>query len=157
MNDDPFVLEPVVWFAVLCNGVGVDKQGRINLQGVFSQVRFFVPPDEKGIHPHAHVQGVLAMGFSGGEGHFEADIQLLDIDEQVLWTRPEKWGFDVGLGAKSSAVLGEEVNLWLTAPGRYHFLIRLLPGRVQHQIPFEVAERIGPSQPEALPQEEPTE
>ena len=146
------MLEPTVWFAVLCHGVGVDQQGRIDLHGVFSQSRYFVPPPATQIHPHAHLQGVLAVGFTGGEGRFEVEIQLRDIDDKILWTRPEgKWAFDVGLGAKTSAVLGQEVNLWLSARGRYHFWIGLTPGTVEHRIPFEVAEQIGPSRPESSP------
>ena len=157
MSNDPFVLEPHVWFAVLCGGLAIDKQGRINLQGVFSQHRFFVPPPTTGIQPHAHLRGVIAIGLSGGEGQFEAEIDLRDMDDKILWARPEgKWTFEVGLGAKPSAFLGQEVNLWLTAPGRYYFLLRLSPGHLEHRIHLEVAENIGPAQPEGPPSGGPT-
>jgi hypothetical protein len=154
MVDDPFVLEPQVWFAVLCHGVNIDPVGRINLQAVFNQAAFFVPSVESGIQPHAHIQAVLALGFTGGEGRFETEIDLRDMDDRVLWQRPNgKWVFEVGLGQRPSALLAEQINVWLATPGRYHFWIRLHPGQVQHRIPFEVAEKIGPAQEQDAPPE----
>ena len=145
MNEDPFVFPPQVWFSLLCHGVITDNVGRINVQAVFNQVLFVRPPEETGIQAHAHLQGLLAVGLTGGEGHFEATIQLRDVDDKVIWERPEgKWTFDLGLGEKPSVFLLQQLNQWLSEPGRYHYWVGLSPGRLEIEIPFEVAGLIGP-------------
>jgi len=136
-----------VWFGVLCHGLGSDTAGQITLQAVFNQVAFLNPPDEIGLPPNAFLNAVLAVGFSGGLGHFEADITLRDSDENVLWRRPEGlWSFQLGPGEKNSAILAQQIQYWFTQPGQYHFLIHLSPSQAEHPILFEVAERIGPAE-----------
>ncbi len=146
MTNDPFALPPRLWFGVLCQGLGTDQVGQITLQGVFNQVAFFNPPQGVGVAPHAFLNAVLAVGFSEGLGHFEAEIDLRDMDENVLWQRPKgKWSFDLGPGADNAAVLAEQVRHWITQPGKYHFRLQLAPTGQEHQILFEVAEKIGPA------------
>ena len=154
MSTDPFdsALMPEIWFAVLCSGLNINRNtGHISLQNVFNQVRLMEPPDESGIPTHGHVQGVLAVGLTGGMGKFSAEIDLRDMDENVLWTRPEGlWEFEVGLGIKQAAVFGQQLSVWVPEAGRYHFLIRVTPGHLVHPIPFEVARQIGPTEVRGL-------
>ena len=142
---DPFVIAPTLWFGLLCHGIGSDPVGRLNFQGVFNQVAFYDPPVDTGVAPHAPFNGILAVGFSGGIGHFQADIQLRDSDNKRLWSRPEgRWVFDIGPGLPS-AVLAEQVTYWLKQPGAYHFWIHLPEVAQEYVIPVEVARVIGPA------------
>lgn len=143
---DPFALPPRLWFGVLCNALGGDQAGRVNLQGVFNQVAFMTPPEGSGVPPHGFLNGILAVGFSEGLGHFEVAVDLLDIDGNVLWTRADgAWSITLGPGESNAAVLAERVQYWFKQPGRYHFRIRLTP-EDEHQILFEVAAKIGPGE-----------
>ena len=156
MVNDPLVLEPRLWFGVLCHAFGTDPAGRITLQGVFNQIQFFTPDEATGMPPHALLSGILAVGFSDGLGHFDWEVDLMDLDDNVLWTRPGgQWSFDMGPGEMNSAILTLEVRHWLTQPGKFHFRLHR-PGGLgdEHRIPFEVAERIGPSQVEGETQPE---
>ena len=145
--NDPFALPPRLWFGVLCQGLFSDPVGRITLQGVLNQVAFVSPPKETGVPPHAALNVVLAVGFSEGVGNFNAQVDLLDIDGNVLWQRPSgEWEFELGPGEKNAAVLAEQVQYWITQSGIYHFRIRLAPTQEEYQILFEVAEKIGPAQ-----------
>jgi len=113
VTTDPFTIAPTLWFGLICNGLGSDPVGRINFQGVFNQVAFYDPPSATSMPPHGAFNGILAVGFSGGIGHFEADVELRDADDKRLWRRPTgKWTFDVGPGLPS-AVLAEQVIYWL--------------------------------------------
>ena len=123
-----------------------DDRGRLNFQSVFTQIQFFDPPENTGVPPNAFLNAVLVIGFTQGLGHFEAKIELRNVDDQTLWRRPDPWVFDVGPGERSSAVLAEVVRYWFTEPGRYHFWVHLLPGEVQHEIQFEVGRQIGPAE-----------
>lgn len=147
MSNDPFTLAPRLWFGVLCHGVGTDAQGRITLQNVINQVAFLKPPEGAGVPAHAHLNALLAVGFSEGFGHFDVEVDLIDIDDNVLWQRPEgKWSFSLGPGEKGAAVLAEPVNQWITQPGKFYFRLRLAPTGEVHLIQFEVAEKIGPAE-----------
>ena len=145
--NDPFALPPRLWFGVLCYALGSDPAGQITLQGVFNQVAFLSPPEQSGVPPNAFLNAVLAVGFSEGLGHFDADVDLRDIDDTVLWQRPGgQWAFDLGPGDRNAAVLAEQVRYWFTQPGRFYFRIYLPSVQAEHQIPFEVAERVGPAE-----------
>ena len=144
--NDPFALPPRLWFGVLCHGLGSDPAGQITLQSVFNQVQFFRPPAESGVPPHGMLNALLVVGFAEGLGHFNATVELRDIDDHVLWTREAgAWQMDFGPGQNNAAVLAERVQCWFTQSGRYHFRIRLTPSQEEHQIPFEVADQIGPA------------
>ncbi len=145
MVNDPVILEPRLWFGVLCHAVGTDQVGRISLQGVFNQIQFFTPDETSGMPPHAALSGILVVGFTDGLGHFEWSIDMRDLDDKVLWERPEgAWSFDMGPGDQKAATLAQEVRLWLRQPGQYHFRVHRQGGGPEYQIPFEAAEVIGP-------------
>jgi hypothetical protein len=142
---DPFAIPPTLWFGLLCNAAGSDPDGRLSFREVFNQVAFFTPPAESGVAPHGFLNGVLALGLSGGVGHFEATIELRDVDDRTLWQRPEgRWAFDLGPGYPS-AVLVEQVRYWFKQPGGYHFWIHLPEADQSYVIRFEVARQIGPA------------
>lgn len=150
---NPFsvAMVPRLWFGVLCNGVGRDEAGRITLQQVFNQVKYETPPAGTGVAPFAHLNAILAIGFSEGLGQFDAELDLRDIDDRVLWKKPDgAWSFALGPGEANAAVLVEQVEYWFTEPGRYLFEIRLSPTEA-HQILFEVASQVGPAQEQAEP------
>lgn len=143
---DPFVLPPNLWFGLLCEGVATDSVGRLNFRSVFNQIALLNPPDDTNVPSHAFLNGILAIGFSEGLGHFEATIELRNVDSQTLWERPEgPWVFDIGPSDRNAAILVEQVKYWFTEPGRYHFWIRLQPSQVEHVIQFEVGRHIGPA------------
>lgn len=156
---DPVILEPRLWFAVLCHAVGSDNAGRITLQGVFNQIQFFTPGESSGMPPHAALSGILAVGFIDGLGHFDWQIEMRDLDDRLLWERPEGlWSFDMGPGEKKAAILAQEVRNWLTQTGQYHFRLHRPGAEAEYQIPFEVASVIGPAQLEGQAgSEEPTQ
>ncbi len=155
MNDDPFVLPPEGWYAVLCNGFAMEPSGNVTLQGIFNQTRFLTPLQATGISPHGHLVGLLAIGLTGGQGRFHATINVQDLDGRVYWERPEgDWEFDVGIGSQPSVVFAQQLSVFLPTAGHYHFAVRVTPGPLQFRIPFEVAERIGPAR--AAPQPGPT-
>jgi len=104
--NDPFKIEPQLWFGVLCHGVQVDQLGQITIQAVFNQVAYFTPPQQTEVPPNAFLNGLLTVGFTGGLGHFEAVVEIRDIDDITLWQRPEPWVFDIGPG-QPSAILAE--------------------------------------------------
>jgi len=144
---DPFeaVLVPHLWFGLLCEGIRTDERGRLNFQAVFNQIQFFEPPANTNVPPNAFLNGILAIGFTEGLGHFELEIELRNVEDHMLWRRPEgRWEFDIGPGGPSAAVLAEQVRYWFTQPGRYHFWMRLSPSEEEHRIPFEVGRQIGP-------------
>ena len=142
---DQFALPPQLWFGLLCDGVAADPLGRINFQSVFNQIALLDPPDNTNVPPHAYLNGVLALGFSEGLGHFEVTIELQDLDGHTLWERPEgPWVFDIGPGERNAAVLVQQVQYWFREPGRYRFVVRLQP-EVEHVIQFEVGRQIGPA------------
>jgi len=118
---DPFeaVLVPHLWFGLLCEGIRTDERGRLNFQAVFNQIQFFEPPANTNVPPNAFLNGILAIGFTEGLGHFELEIELRNV-------------------------LAEQVRYWFTQPGRYHFWMRLSPSEEEHRIPFEVGRQIGP-------------
>lgn len=153
-DDDLFVLSPEVWYAVLCDAFGIDPEtGKVGMQGILNQIMFFEPPEGSGIASHAHLSSILAIALSGGEGHFRAHIDVRDMDNNVLWERPQgDWEFQVGLGSAPSAVFAQEISVWLPNAGRYHVAVTVRPGQLQFRIPFEVARRIGPAAA-ALPPE----
>ena len=142
---DPFILKPELWFGLLCEGVATDPRGRIDFQRVFNQVALQDTPANTGVPPHAFLNGILAVGFSGGLGHFEATIEIRDIDDLTLWERPGGiWEFDLGPEG-NAAVLIEPVRYWFRQPGQYHFWIRLQPSEAQHAIRFQVGRQVGPA------------
>lgn len=151
------LLIPRLWFALLCEGLGTDPRGRINLISVFNQVQFYDTPDGSDVPSNGFLNGVLAVGFTDGLGSFELEIEIRDVEDHVLWQRPEgRWPFEIGPGGPHAAVLAEQVRHWFTQPGRYYFLVRLLPSGEEHRIPFEVGRQIGPleraDEPPATPQ-----
>ena len=142
--NDPLILPPRLWFGVLCHGIGKDAMSRINLQGVFNQVALLTPAERSGVAPNAFLNSLLAVGFSGGLGHFTIDIDLRDMDNNILWERPEgPWEFNLGPGEQGGAILAQQVQYWFTQRGQYYFLLRS-PDLEDHRILFEVAEKIGP-------------
>ena len=152
---DPFesVLIPRLWFGLLCEGVMTDPRGRINFQSVFNQIQFFDPPPNVNVPPNAFLNGILAIGFSDGLGHFEVEIEIRDVEDHTLWQRPGgRWEFEIGPDGPDAAVLAEQVNHWFTEPGRYHFWLRLWPTEEVHLIPFEVGRQIGPRERDGDPQ-----
>ena len=154
--NDPFALAPRLWFGVLCYGIATDASGQLTLQGVFNQVAFLSPPEDADVPPNAFLNAVLAVGFNEGLGNFEAEIDIRDMDGNVVWRRPEgHWSFSLGPGERNAAVLAQQVRHWFRQPGRYYFRVYLSPVQEEHQIPFEVAEKIGPGEivPDAAPDE----
>lgn len=143
---DPFALSPQLWFGLLCEGFATDQRGRLNFTAVFNQVAFFDPPKESGVAPHGFINGILALGFSEGLGHFTVALELRNVDGHTLWRRPEPWEFDIGPSERSAAVLVQQVRDWVTQPGRYHYWIRLEPTGDEHVIQFEVGRQIGPAE-----------
>ena len=143
----PFVFPPELWFGLLCQAVGQDEAKRINLIGIFNKVALQEPPASTGVPAHAALNGILAIGFSGGLGHFEAEVELRNADGHTLWQRPEgHWAFDLGPGDQGGAVLVEQVKYWLTQLGQYHYWVRLEPSGAEHQIHFEVHRQIAPTE-----------
>lgn len=143
MSDaDLFAVPPQLWFAVLCEEVGIDRRGRLDLRRVFNQVTFVTPPPDTGIQPHAHLVGIIAIGFSEGVGEFTAAIEMQAVEGRVLWRAERPWRFRMGPGEPSAAVHGEHVDYWFSEPGRYRFVIGLDPGPlgpVEHVVNFDVA------------------
>lgn len=154
MTDDIFAFEPNLWFGLLCHGVSRDQAGRISIQQVFSQVRYQSPPKNTGVPPHAYLNGYLVVGFTSGLGHYEATVDLLDIQDNVLWSRPDgAWAFDLG-PASDSAVLVQQVQYWFTQQGQYRFRVSLAPTGSVHMVQFAALPQIGlqrgePTDPEA--------
>lgn len=145
---NPFIFPPDLWFGLLCHAIGRDETGHINLLGIFNKVFFYDPPEASGVTPHAAVNGILAIGFSGGLGHFEATIELRNADGHTVWRRAEPWPFDLGPGEQGGAILAEQVRHWLTQLGQYHYYVRLEPSGQEHQIDFDVQRQIAPTQVE---------
>lgn len=144
-GSDPFVLPPKLWFGLLCEGLLSDQRGRLNFQAVFNQIQYFDTPEQTGVPPHAALQGILALGFTSGLGHFKATIEIRNVDGETLWTKESPWEFDIGPGDSNAAVLAQRVMYWFTQPGRYHFWIRLEPTGDEYEIPFEAGRQIGPA------------
>lgn len=141
-NADPFVVPPQVWFAILCEEVAIDQRGRLDVRRVFNQVTFITPPPDSGIGPHAHMSGILALGFSEGLGEYTATIELQDVEGRVLWRAEKPWRFRMGPGETAGAVHGQRVDYWFSETGRYRFVVRLEPaprGVLEHVVHFEVA------------------
>ena len=146
-HSDPFVFPPQLWFGLLCHAVGKDEAGRINLLGIFNRIALAGPPENTGVPSHAHLNGILVVGFSGGLGHFEAQIELRNADSHTLWQRPSgPWAFDLGPGERGGAILAEQVQYWLTQQGQYHYWVRLEPSGGEHQVQFEVHSEIAPTE-----------
>lgn len=145
--NDPYRLEPHLWFALLCEGVATDNQGRLTFREVFNQVQLFEPPPESGVSANAHLNAFLVVGFTEGLGHFSANVCLRDVEDKVLWTRPDgPWTFDIGPGEGSAAVLIQQVEHWFRTPGRFHFAVQLEGLEKEWEIPFEIALHVGPAQ-----------
>jgi hypothetical protein len=153
---DPFAIPPQIWFGVICHAIGKEEgTGNISLIGVFNQTEFVDPPAETGLAPHGALNCILAVGFSGGLGHFEAQIDLRDVDGNILWTRPEgPFGFTVGPGEQYGAVLAQQVRYWFKRRGEFYFRVYLVPAGGEHRIQFQVGP-LGPT--EVMPSDPPTE
>ena len=136
---DPFLIEPELWYGVLCEEVRMDQHQRLDLVRVFNRVYIQVPPESSGIRPFAHLQAALVVGLSHGVGNFEATVRLEDVDGHVLWERPERWEFSVGPGDAPAAILAEPVDEWFREAGSYYYVVRLSPGSGEFRIRFEVA------------------
>lgn len=142
---DPFVLLPNLWYGLLCEGITQDNATKkVNLLGIFNKVQLLDPPEESGVVGHAAVNGILAVGFSGGLGHFEASIELRNADGRTLWQHSENWIFDLGPGEQGGAVLALQVRHWLTQRGQYQYCVRLEPSGQEYLIPFEVHRQVAP-------------
>jgi hypothetical protein len=142
--NDPMTIDPVVWFALICERVATDSQGALSLTRVVSQFRLQKPPEGSGVPPHAHVRGVLMVGLIGGFGDFIADVTLETADEEEIWRLDEPWEFSMA-GGTGSNVLGRPFELWLTEPGTYRFWIKVRGRALKFPVRFEVAEQIGPT------------
>lgn len=136
---DPFLIPPELWFGVLCEEVSTDQAGRFNFGRVFNTLFLQTPPPASGLKPFAHLQAILAVGFSHGVGEFTASVELQNVDGKALARRPEPWVFQVGPGDAQAATLADVADHWFTAPGNYYYVIRLAPGDIEHRIRFEVA------------------
>lgn len=143
-NANPYLLEPRLWFAMLCEGLQSDERGRLNFQRVFNQVAYLTPPESDGVSPHGYLNGVLVVGLEGGLGDFTAEVDLCNADGHVVWARDEPWAFN--LGTKAAAVLAHPIQRWLREQGPYYFRVRVHPGDREHQIHFEVTASPGPAE-----------
>ena len=114
---DPFLIEPELWYGVLCEEVRMDQHQRLDLVRVFNRIHTQTPPKSSGIPPFAHLQAALVVGLSHGVGNFEATVRLENVDGHVLWERPERWAFSVGPGDAPAAILAEPVDQWFREPG----------------------------------------
>ena len=141
---DPFLVEPDLWFGVLCEGVEVDPQKRISLVKVFNTWYLEEPPPQADIPPYALVRCVLALGFSHGVGDFEAVVSLRDVEDRVLWTRPEPWRFRVGPGEANAAILADQVEHWIREVGNYYYVVTLTPPGKDYRVRLEIAKRPPP-------------
>lgn len=140
VSSDPFT-STHLWFAVLCEEVGLDQRGRLDLRRVFNVVNITTPPEGSGIPVHAHLQGALAMGFTEGVGEFTASVELRDLDNHTLWQAETPWRFRMGPGETAASVHAERVDYWFTEAGHYKFVITLEPalaGRSEYPVYFEV-------------------
>lgn len=142
--NDPMTIDPEVWFALICEGVQRDNQGRISFTNVVSQFRLQKPPEGSGVPPHVHVRGLLMVGLMGGFGDFVADVTLETADDAELWRLAEPWKFSMGGGANGSVLTGQ-IDQWLTEPGTYRFWIRVRGLGLELPVRFEIAEQIGPT------------
>jgi hypothetical protein len=146
---DPFIFPPHLWYGLLCEGVAQDPvTKKINLLAIFNRIGLIEPPAGTGVAAHAALNGILAIGFSGGLGHFEAQIELRNVDGHILWRRPEPWAFDLGPGEQGGAVLVQQVMYWFTQLGQYHYWVHLEPSGQESQIPFEVHRQVAPTEVE---------
>lgn len=155
MNDDLvdelFRQEPHKWFGMLCEALQPDERGRFTFSNVISQFRLWSPPTGSGIPPHAHVQGILTVGAIGGMGQMHAEIMLTDPVGKNLWDEPQEWHIELR-GAVHSAVWAGQIDLWLTEPGTYRFLVHMREfPELEWTVPFEVASRIGPDSEQSEP------
>lgn len=141
--DDPFAIQPHLWFGLLCEEVNVDQNGRIDLRRTFNRIRFYEPSPDSGVPPHARLNGLLVLGYSAGIGNFMVTIDMVDADDNVLWKADEPWSFSSGPGETAASVHGLKVEHWFSQPGHYRFRLRLTPGAVEHQIHFEVTTQGG--------------
>ena len=145
--DDPFLIDPELWFALLCEGFRRDESSRFTFERVVSQFRLQKPPEGSGIPAHAHVRAFLAVGLIGGMGEFVADVSLENPDSVVVWAREEPWTMRLTGGARS-AILLHQFEEWITEPGTYRFWVRVRGRSVEWPVRFEVAEQIGPARHE---------
>ncbi len=138
-HDDPFLIEPELWYGVLCEEVRLDQHQRIDLVRVFNRVHLQSPPRSSGIQAFAHLQAMLVVGLSHGVGSFAASVRLENVDGHVLWERPQSWEFAVGPGDAPAAMLVEPLDYWFSEPGSFYYVVRLSPGSREFRIRFEVA------------------
>lgn len=151
-DPDPFLIQPGLWFGVLCETLATDEKGRIKLERVFNTFTMEQPPRDLGIKPFAHFRAILAVGFSHGVGEFSAAIELQNVDGRVLWQTPEPWTFRVGPGETAAAIHAQGVEHWFTEAGNYYYVVRLSPGDAEHRVRFEVLPPpVAPAQPPLQP------
>jgi hypothetical protein len=142
MDEDPFLIQPEIWFAVLCESVGWDDSKRIDLKRVFNRTYFTRPPDDAGIPPHAHLKSILAVGLSAGVGDFSGTIHIENVDGQVLQRFPNAvWTFRMGPGETMGATFFASVEHWFTEEGVYFVVVTVQPGAQRIPVRIEVAER----------------
>ena len=140
-EQDPFLIQPEVWFAVLCERASHDAEKRIQLINVFNRWYMDRPPEASGIRPHAHVRADLAVGVSAGLGEFTGNIEIQDVDGRVLSSAPAIWRFAMGPGETMGATLFANVDHWFSEIGNYFFIVRLQPGGLEVRVRLEIAER----------------
>src|SRR5687767_13923689 len=84
--------EPILPFAlelVLCEDMGADDQGRLDILGTFRSVG----PES---YPYLHTQFAVAAQLSGGLGELSTlvDVRVAEALELIYWTTPQKIRLD---------------------------------------------------------------
>lgn len=138
---DPFLIQPEIWFAVLCEEVQVDDQQRFDLRRVFN--RWFIghPPASTGLAPFAHVKAILAVGLSAGVGSFSGTVEIQDVDGRVLFKPDVSWPIRMGPGETMGTTLFAQIEWWFQEIGNYFYVVRLEPGGQDVRVRLEIAER----------------
>ncbi len=141
---DALVIQPDLWFGVLCERLGQDATKRIQLINVFNRIFYEEPDRATGIPPHAVLRGLLVIGLSWGVGAFEAELALEDIDGRVLWRAPDTWAFSLNAELSNGAIYAREVVWHFPEMGVYYYVLRFRPGPGEYRVRFDVARRPAP-------------
>lgn len=140
-NDDPFLIPPEIWFAVLCEEVGIDNNKRIDLRRVFNVWYIARPPEATGLPASAHVNAILAIGLSAGVGDFQGSVEIQDVDGRVLFAPKMDWHLRMGPGETMGATLFAQIEWWFVETGNYFYVVKLTPGEQEFRVRLEIAER----------------
>jgi hypothetical protein len=149
---DLFLIQPEVWFAVLCEEANIDAEKRIDLRRVFNRWYIDRPPGALGIPPNAHVRAILAIGVSAGVGEFAGTIEIQDVDGRVLFaTEGAVWKFAMGPGEAMGSTMLAQLEYWFRETGNYFYVVRLEPGGQEIRVRLEIADRPVPDTPVSPP------